>query len=295
MDAFPAFFALHGRTVAVAGDNAQAQAKARLFEHSPANLVRLSESQALTDGAFDGALLAFIAGDEAFCREAAGRARDAGALVNVVDRPVLSDFNTPALIDRGEVVVGIGTAGAAPMMAALLRNDLEARIPQGAGHVAALFKRLQEEVRAAFPDLDQRRDFLRQAFASPAAEAAAKGDLATAERLLRDALNNPGRARGGRISILPGEGPLELLSLRAARILGEADVIVVEEGADPAIVALARRDAERIDAALSPEQILESAGERRLVVVAVGNHQRLVADLRALGVEPDLLQVIGAV
>jgi precorrin-2 dehydrogenase/sirohydrochlorin ferrochelatase len=295
MDAFPAFFALKGRTVTVAGEGAQADAKARLFEQSPAHLVRLTQSQALEAGAFDGALLAFIAGDEAFCKAAADQARAAGALVNVVDRPALSDFNTPALIDRGEVVVGIGTAGAAPMMAALLRNDLEARIPEGAGRVAALFKRLQEEVRAAYPDLDQRREFLRQAFASPAADAAAAGDSAMAERLLRDALREPKALRRGRISVLPGEGPVELLSLRAARVLGEADVVVVDEGADPAIVALARRDAERFDDTLAAERLVEIAGDRRLVVVAVGDYVRLVSALRDLGVQPDLLQVIGAV
>ena len=61
MDAFPAFFSLAGKRVIVAGHGEQAEAKARLFERSPAELVRLSEAGALAKGAFDGALLAFIA------------------------------------------------------------------------------------------------------------------------------------------------------------------------------------------------------------------------------------------
>jgi precorrin-2 dehydrogenase/sirohydrochlorin ferrochelatase len=289
MDAFPAFFALKGRTVIVAGEGAQADAKARLFEHSPSRLVRLTQSQALETGAFDGALLAFIAGDEAFCGQAADRARSAGALVNVVDRPALSDFNTPALIDRGEVVVGIGTAGAAPMMAALLRNDLEVRIPEGAGRVAALFKRLQEEIRAALPDLYQRREFLRQAFASPAAEAAAKGEMALAEGLLREALTAPRPPKRQRISLLAAAGPADLLTLRAIRALGEADVLMADDGADPEIVALARRDAEHVGGALSAQRLATIAGERHLVALVVTDLGRLAAELREIGVEPDIL------
>ena len=39
------------------------------------------------------------------------RARDAGIPVNVVDRTDLSTFAFPAIVDRGEVVVAIGTNG----------------------------------------------------------------------------------------------------------------------------------------------------------------------------------------
>jgi precorrin-2 dehydrogenase/sirohydrochlorin ferrochelatase len=290
MDAFPAFFPLSGRTVAVAGDGEMAQTKARLFAGSPARLVRLSEAQALADGAFAGALLAFIAGDETFSRQAAELARAAGALVNVVDRPALSDFSTPAVVDRGEVVVGIGTAGAAPMMAALLRNDLEARIPQGAGRVAALFKRLQMEVRAAFPDLAERRAFLRKAFASPAAEAAAAGDATKAEQLLREALTQPRAAPTGHLMLIAGEGPSDLVSLKALTALGQADVVVCDRNADPAIAALARRDAERIDDILSASKLAELARHRRVIAV-VRDLQRLAGALTAAGVDYEILPV----
>eukprot|EP01030_Chromulinospumella_sphaerica_P015584 gene15584-15395_t len=100
MDAFPAFFPLEGRRIVIAGTGEAAEAKARLFEGSPAQIVRLEGSQAFLVGAYGGALLAFIAGDDLFIQAAAGAARAAGCLVNVVDRPELCDFNTPAVIDR---------------------------------------------------------------------------------------------------------------------------------------------------------------------------------------------------
>lgn len=287
MDAFPAFFSLTGKRVVVAGRGEQAEAKARLFAGSPAELVRVTEAGALAPGAFDGALLAFIAGDQAFCEQAAAAARAAGTLVNVVDRPALSDFNTPALVDRGEVVVGIGTAGAAPMMAALLRSELESRIPQGAGRVAALFKKLQDEVREAFPDLTERRAFLRGAFASPAADAAAAGDMTMAERLLRDALAAPHAAAGGRLQLLRGDGPAERLTLKAARALAETDVLALSGEVSDEIVQLARRDAERHPAEVA--HLAEIARGKRVTVIVAGPTDPLAEQFSAAGIEVEIL------
>ena len=110
--------------------------------------------------------------DDVAAEYAARAARAAGVPVNVTDRPDLCDFVTPAVIDRGEVVAAIGTGGTAPILASLLRGDIEARVPEGAGRIAALLGRMQPEVRAAFPDLAQRRAFLRSVLDGPAAEAA---------------------------------------------------------------------------------------------------------------------------
>lgn len=276
MDAFPAFIPLAGKRVVVAGTGEAAEAKARLFEGSPATLVRLEGQAAGFASAYAGASLAFVAGDEGFCQTAAQAARGSGCLVNVVDRPELSDFHTPALIDRGAVVAAIGTAGAAPMLAALLRTELEPRIPAGAGRVAVLLKRMQAEVREAFPDLNVRRAFLRQALEGEAAKAAMDDDMARAEALLRAEIaavaagERPATPPAGRIVFVQGRGDADLLTLRAARVLADADVVVPDEGANPAILALARRDAGRIEpAAAHPEGLVALARANRLVVVVI--------------------------
>ena len=156
MDAFPAFFPLSGKTIVVAGSGEAAEAKLRLFAGSPAALKRLEGEDAFDPTEYAGAALAFVASaDEAFAEAAVNAARAASVPVNAVDRPTLCDFTTPALIDRGEVVAAIGTGGASPMLATMLRHDLEARVPEGAGQVAALFARLQDEVRAALPEAHQ--------------------------------------------------------------------------------------------------------------------------------------------
>ena len=248
MNAFPAYFPLTGKRVLIVGEGEGAAAKARLFAGSPAVVERLSSAAGADARAYAGAVLAFVATPDDRAAEAAARAaRAAGVPVNVVDRPQLCDFVTPAVIDRGEVVAAVGTGGTAPILASLLRGDIEARVPEGAGRVAALLGRMQAEVRAAFPDLPQRRAFLRRALDGPAAEAALAGDGDRAEALLREAIAR-GAASEGSVRLVDGAGPADLLTLRDARALAEADLLVIDAAADPAIVTLARRDARRMAA-----------------------------------------------
>ncbi|HUO21298.1 MAG TPA: bifunctional precorrin-2 dehydrogenase/sirohydrochlorin ferrochelatase [Caulobacteraceae bacterium] len=247
MHAFPAFFPLSGRTVAIVGEGEAAEAKARLFEGSPADIRRIAADEgAARVEAYDGCVLVFVCvADDGLAARAAAAARAAGAPVNVVDRPALSDFFTPAVIDRGEVVAAVGTSGTAPILASLLRSDIEARVPKGAGRLAALLGRMQAEVRAAFPEQARRRAFLRAALSSPAADAAMAGEMEEAEDLLRASLTTDAPPIG-QVRYIDGRGPAEALSLAAARALAEADVLAADDDADPEVVRLARRDARRL-------------------------------------------------
>ncbi|HEY2751503.1 NAD(P)-dependent oxidoreductase [Phenylobacterium sp.] len=292
MDAFPAFYPLSGATVAIAGSGEAAEAKARLFAGSPATIRRLEGEAALKPESYAGAILAFIASpDDAFAETAAGAARAANVPVNVVDRPGLCDFTTPAVIDRGEVVAAIGTGGASPMLATLLRHDIETRVPEGAGRVAALFASLQDEVRKALPEPHRRRAFLRAALTSPAAEAAMRGDQARASQLLRAALerDEPG---AGMVQFIDARGPADLLTLRAARALASADVLACDAEAHAEVLALARRDAERTGPQ-APERLAELAARglrvARLVTGAAWRTE--LVRLAEAGVETEVLPI----
>jgi precorrin-2 dehydrogenase / sirohydrochlorin ferrochelatase len=292
VDAFPAFFPLAGRTVVIAGEGEGAEAKLRLFEGSPATIRRLAGAEALDRRSYADATLAFVAAaDDAFARAAVEAARAAGVPVNAVDRPALCDFTTPAVIDRGEVVAAIGTGGASPMLATMLRHDIEARIPQGAGRVAALFRTMQDEVRGALPDFPQRRAFLRAALTGPAAEAALAGDMHRARDLLREALSSDA-PHEGLVLYIDARGPADLLTLRAARALSTCDVLVCDPDAHPEILALARREAER----LAPQDIgqlarLAGDGQRvgRLITQPVWRSE--LAELAAAGVATEVLPI----
>jgi len=294
VDAFPAFFPLAGRTVVIAGSGEPAEAKARLFDGSPAVLRRIEGEAMARAESYAGAALAFIATpDDDVAERSATAARKAHVPVNVVDRPALCDFTTPAVIDRGEVVAAIGTGGASPMLATLLRQDIEARVPEGAGRVAALFRNLQDEVRAALPDLARRRAFLRAALTGPAAEAAMAGDMDRATAVLRASLASD-HPPGGRLQYVDARGPVDLLTLRAARALAAADLLIADEGAEPQVLALARRDAERQEPQ-SPARLASLVAEgRRVVRLITGTAWRQeLAALEAAGIPAEVLPIAG--
>lgn len=296
METFPAFFPLRGKCVVIAGEGEPADAKARLFADSPAVVVRLDATRAMDANAYAGADLIFVASWNGGFREAAAAvARTAGAPLNVVDAPELSDFHTPAIIDRGQVVAAIGTAGASPLMASLLRAELETLVPEAAGRVAALFGQRREAVREAYPDLALRRAFLRSVLAGPVAVAAAAGDTATALELLDRAIEAGDRS-SGRVCIVELGATPDLISLRAARLLAVADVVFAGPAAGPLLANHGRRDAERPDPSTASTPIVSELVERGRIVAIVGEtvDVDLVSALRAHGVEVEVLMSAAA-
>ena len=272
MEAFPAFFPLAGRHVVIAGEGEGAEAKARLLAGSPAtDRAGRGRRRPLSPDAYAGASLAFVASAAAgFCQSAARAARSAGVPTNVVDHPEFSDFHTPAIIDRGQLVAAIGTAGAAPIVAALVRAELEAKLPPGLGRLVELFGKLRAETRAALPDLAQRRAFLREMMSGAVAEAADAGDLAAAERMMRGALAENATTFGV-VWLIQTPTARDLLSLRAARALAEADTLVLGRGVAADVAVLARRDAPRRALAETDAAFLaDEAGAGRQVAVVAG-------------------------
>src|SRR5260370_8009035 len=59
----------------------------------------------------------------------AARAKAVGLPVNVMDDLEYSSFIFPAIVDRGDVVVAVGTGGASPVVARPVRERIEAALP----------------------------------------------------------------------------------------------------------------------------------------------------------------------
>jgi uroporphyrin-III C-methyltransferase/precorrin-2 dehydrogenase/sirohydrochlorin ferrochelatase len=242
---FPVFLDLQGQIALLLGQGAAAERKAEALERCGAVLRRatiftpdLLESVALAigTGAAEADLVAL---------STAARAR--GIPVNIVDRPELCSFITPAVIDRAPITVAVSSAGAAPVLARLLRARIEALIPPAYGRLAALADRFKHALRRALPDLTLRRRVLEEAFTGPIAELVFAGRDAEAEQAFAAAIAAGSNQPEG-IVFLVGAGPgaADLLTLRAQRLLGEADVIVHDRLVSPAVLDMARRDAERI-------------------------------------------------
>jgi len=244
----PMFFDLAGRKVVVADEGLAADRRAETARSAGADVVRLAVTATVAD--FRGATAAFIAtgtleGDTALQRIA----KAAGVPVNVADRPALCDFILPAIVDRDGVVVAISTGGASPTLASILRGRIEAALPERIGALAKLAKTFRAQANALIPDPARRRGFWRRLVEGPAARLALAGDEAGARRVVLGELDAV-RRRLSPVGIAhivgAGPGDPDLLTLRAAQLLQEADAILHDELVPAAILGRARRDAELV-------------------------------------------------
>ncbi len=170
-----------------------------------------------------------------------------GIPVNVVDRPELCGFITPATIERGKLTVAVASGGSAPMLARAVRARIEALLPPGLGRVAELLDDLKSELRQRFADVRARRRMIEALLDGPPAALAEAGRAAEARATaLAMMADRPARPAGIVHLVGAGPGAADLLTLRAHRLLGEADVIVHDRLVGDGVLDLARRDARRI-------------------------------------------------
>jgi uroporphyrin-III C-methyltransferase/precorrin-2 dehydrogenase/sirohydrochlorin ferrochelatase len=178
----------------------------------------------------------------------AARTRAAGIPVNVVDRADLSTFIFPAIVDRGDVVVAIGTSGQAPVLARRLRERIEAVLPARIGDLAALIGRYRRRVAKAVPSP---RAFWQNVVDGPIGAAVLAGRTGRAEAdLVRSIDKGDSRFahRHAATVFLVGAGPgdPDLLTLRALQVLQDADIVLYDELVTDDVLDRVRRDAERV-------------------------------------------------
>lgn len=243
MQQLPIFVNLAGRNVILVGDGEPAEAKARLVRAAGGELV----GEATPDAA-----LAFVAiEDDAEALSAATQLRARGLLVNVVDKPAMSDFLMGAIIDRSPVVVAISTAGASASLARALRTRFEALLPASLGPLARAILAARDAVAARHPTPNDRRRLWERALAQagPLDPFAALPDAdAAVSRVIEGSSTATPQLREIAItSDDPGD-----LTLNQLNALARCDALVVVGAVPPAIIDRARRDAARLDAVPDP-------------------------------------------
>ncbi len=263
---FPVFLDLLGRRVVVSGAGECAVAKLRLLLKTAAELyvfgsdadpqvIRWARQGRLTltprpiePGDADGAALVYGANEDASLdARAAAIGKAAGALTNIVDNLDDSDFITPAIVDRDPVTIAIGTEGAAPVLARKIKADLEERLPSALGVLARIGQAFRPRA-DVLPMGAKRRNFWSRFYFERGPEALVSGhdavELALEDLLAQELAERP---REGRVWLVAtGPGDPELLTLKARRLLHEADV-VIHDGAPQPILELARREALVVD------------------------------------------------
>src|SRR5882757_3910363 len=182
------------------------------------------------------------------------RAKAVGLPVNVMDDLAHSTFIFPAIVDRGDVVVAVGTGGASPVVARRVREKIEAVLPARIGDLAAFIGTLRKAVHARIPEFALRRRFWERIVDGPIGALVLAGRKDEAEQAL-NAIANPaafagasaqGKAIGHVTLVGAGPGDPDLLTIKALRALQDADVVFYDELVSFEILDRIRRDASRI-------------------------------------------------
>ncbi|WP_421286714.1 siroheme synthase CysG [Aeromonas veronii] len=266
MDYLPIFCRLDNKPVLLVGGGEVAERKARLLLDAGAQLTVVAPEldPELAELAANGSI-EWLAGEFAPAQlagkwlvVAATDRREVNALVyqsanqarifaNVVDDPKRSSFIMPSIIDRSPLMVAISSGGKAPVLARLLREKLEALLPQHLGAVATFAGSLRERVKARFATMGERRRFWERLLgADRLGQALARGDSASANQLADSLFADESQSAGEVVLVGAGPGDPGLLTLHALRQMQQADVVVYDRLVSDEVMALVRRDAKRI-------------------------------------------------
>ncbi|MER0237292.1 siroheme synthase CysG [Fulvimarina sp. MAC8] len=265
----PVFYDLKGKIVVMTGGGAGAAWKAELLAASGAQVDLYVPSDEIGDemaelitskigrerirhhdrpwgiDIFEGAAMAVgdvETGAEAQAFRCAAKA--AGVTVNLVDKPAYCDFSFGSIVNRSPLVVGISTAGAAPILGQAARRRIETLLPPSLQDWAQAAARMRDRVISRLSPGAERRSFWER-FSDAAFKTAAPRDETELDESIRTIAANPSRV--GKVTLVgAGPGEAELLTLKAVRALQAADVILFDDLVSSDILELARREAKRM-------------------------------------------------
>ena len=172
MKLFPFFQDIEGKTFLVVGGGAVAAEKVQRLQAFTDRIVVIAERSEISgvtvlrrpfaEADLSLADYCICATDNAELNaRIAGLCAERGIPVNVADDPALCSFVFPALVRRGDLVIGITTGGKSPAYASLLREQIETMLPE---HVETVLERLggmRRSLRRRVPEQAKRRRICR--------------------------------------------------------------------------------------------------------------------------------------
>jgi len=181
-------------------------------------------------------------------RQVSAAAQQRQIPVNVVDNPNLCTFIMPSIVDRSPLLIAISSGGQSPVLARLLRAQLETMIPAAYGRLVAIAGKFRERAKQHFTHPEKRRIFWEKTLQGRFSEMVLAGkDEAAQDYLLQSLQQEKDEPPQGEVYLVgAGPGNPDLLTFRAMRLMQQADVVVYDRLVSPAILDMVRRDAERI-------------------------------------------------
>ena len=167
-------------------------------------------------------------------------------LVNSVDDIPHCRFMVPAIIDRSPLIVSVASNGTSPVLSRQIRTQLETSIPHGMGKLAEFSGKWRNQVKEKISNPDERRIFWENLYASPLKEQVFNDNLDVADSMLEQALQEWKAPKGEVYLVGAGPGDPELITLKALRLMQQADVVIYDRLVSTPILELCRRDATKI-------------------------------------------------
>lgn len=186
--------------------------------------------------------------DDDLNERVAADCRARGIMVNVVDNPALCDFIFPALVKRGPLQIAISTSGISPVLARLIKHTIEQAVPAQFENLIRFMDEKKSVLRKFFDSIQPRRLFYEQIIRGPIAEEVLEGNSLRANALFEEALAEfPKEKQAALYLVGAGPGHPELITLKAIRLLSQADVVLYDRLISPLILEqYARKDAHKI-------------------------------------------------
>lgn len=167
-------------------------------------------------------------------------------LVNSVDDIPNCRFMVPAIIDRSPLLISVASNGASPVLSRQLRTQIETLVPHGMGKLAEFSGQWRSRVKAQITNPDERRIFWEELYASPLKEQVFNDNLDIANQMMTQSLAEWTAPKGEVYLVGAGPGDPELLTLKALRLMQQADVVIYDRLVSAPILELCRRDAEKV-------------------------------------------------
>lgn len=203
----------------------------------PAGSITLHARQWRETDLADAAIAVAEIDDDQSARAFVTAAGRFGVPYNVIDRPEFCQFQFGGIVNRSPVVVGISTAGAAPILGQAVRRRIETLLPDSLRDWGKFAEQVRATVMERLPAPQQRRAFWER-FAEKSF-----GNRPPAS----DDLDLTVPTASGRVTLVgAGPGDAELLTLKAVRALQSADVILFDDLVSADVLELARREAKRM-------------------------------------------------
>ena len=163
--------------------------------------------------------------------------------VNRADEQTEEGFFFPALLQRGELTVGISTSGASPAAAGYLRRLIEAVLPEQCGEMLRSLKKFRDRVQRTLP-----KKLHRQALLTAAKQSFEKGaPLSEQEQKILCESIETGENVMGRVHLVgAGCGSADLITVRGLRLIQSCDALLYDELIDKALLEAAPSHAQII-------------------------------------------------